>query len=77
MSQYYFDLFDGRLVKDETGQELADSSQLCLEIRRTLADFIMQAHGPVSAVLNVRNRNNQTVATASISVSCDRLDTRH
>ena len=77
MSQYYFDLFDGKLTKDETGQDLVDTSQLCLEIRRTLADLIMQSHGPLSAVLNVRNRDNQTVATASISVSFDRLDTRH
>ena len=77
MSQYYFDLFDGRLTRDETGQEVADPSELCLQIRRTLADLIMQAHGPMSAVLNVRNRHNQTVATASISVSFDRVDTRH
>lgn len=77
MATFYFDLFDGRLQKDETGQTLADMPQVCFEIRRTLADLVLHGTGPVSAILHVRDADNQTVVTASISLAFEHPDTHH
>ena len=77
MALYYFDLFDGRLQKDETGQNLADMPQVCFEIRRTLADLVLHGNGPLSAILHVRDADHQTVVTASISLAFERPDTHH
>ena len=77
MSRYYFDLFDGRLHKDETGQDLSDVSQVCVETRRALADLVLHGTGPLSAIVRVRGDANQPVLTASISLSIDHPDTHH
>ena len=77
MSRYYFDLFDGRLHKDEMGQDINDVSQVCVEIRRTLSDLVLHGNGPLSAIVSVRGAANQTVLTASISLAFDHPDTHH
>ena len=77
MPRYYFDLLDGRLQKDETGQDLADVAGVCIEIRRALSEMILHGVGPASAVINVRGEDNQTVVTASISLSIDYPVTHH
>ncbi len=77
MAKYYFDLHDGRLQRDETGQDVADMSQVCFEIRRTLADLIVHGSGSLSAIVNVRDNDNQTIVSASISLTFNRPDTRH
>ena len=77
MAVFYFDLFDGRQQRDETGQQLADMPQVCFEIRRTLADLVLHGTGSLSAILHVRDKDNQTVVTASISLAFERPETHH
>ena len=77
MPRYYFDLLDGRLHRDETGQELNGMPQVCTEVRQTLADLVENGTGSLSAVLHVRDAANQTVVTASLSLAFQQPDTQH
>ena len=78
MPLYYFDLLDGRLQRDETGQELSGLPQVFSEIRQTLADLVQhEGTGSLSAILHVRDADNQTVVTASISLAFQEPDTHH
>ena len=77
MPRYYFDLLDGGLHRDETGQELNGIPQVWTEVRQTLAELVENGSGSVSAILHVRDADNQTVVTASISLAFQEPDTHH
>ncbi len=77
MPRYYFDLLDGGLHKDETGQELRGIPQVWTEVRQTLAGLVEHGSGSLSAVVHVRDAENQTVVTASLSLAFQQPETQH
>lgn len=77
MPRYYFDLLDGQLQRDETGQELNGIPQVWTEVRETLAELVQHGSGSLSAIVHVRDASNQTVVTASLSLAFQQPDTHH
>lgn len=77
MPRFYFDVFDGKANKDEAGHDLADASALGPELHRVVADVVMHSNGLTSAIINVRDEDNRTVATASLSLAVSYPDTHH
>ena len=70
-------MVDGGYNKDAEGRDLADASKICSEVKRTLTDLVASGRLPLTAVVNVRDHEQRTVVTASISVAVAYPDTHH